>query len=54
MSRALVGLFPDSSSAWAARRLLRDVGYGAEHITMLSAVDDDIPPLRQRPECIFR
>ena len=54
VSRSIAGLFPDHQTALRARRQFRDLGYQPERLLLLAAVDGEHPPLRQRPECIFR
>jgi hypothetical protein len=50
----VAGLFPDRGSVRAAQTLFRGAGYPPEHLLLLASVDDDVAPLCQRQECIFR
>ena len=54
VNRTVVGLFSGPSAAWAAKQLFQEAGYQEGQLTLLSSVDDDVPTLRQKPECIFR
>ena len=54
MSRTLAGLFTDRAEALAAQRMFHGAGYEPERITLLSAVDYEVPVLRHQGECILR
>ena len=49
-----MGTFNSWSSAQVARLLFLEAGQRPEDLVLLSAVDEDAPLLRQRPECILR